>query len=580
MESVQGLFLHYLESKLGENQTSVGLHLGDFLILENTSFCTAFFSFVAEKTGRFPNFEQWEKFLKTDHKPPKKPEAEDPFLYQNPAYFGRGDLEAKTYRAYIFTRKLEKWQEENHQATTNEERKRKIKNRYSTDPMGYCRYIFDRLPRQEQEFLQQPQAFLIPETAREKHSYINGGTGSGKSEMMKTIIHHYLTKDPSTALVLIDPHGKLAQEVAQFQENATGERLVFIAPDLDRTQSPIFNPFDIGKGLDDIGLDIAVQELVGAFREILQDVGFTPQMETLLKPCIATLLLYPNGNLYHLQQMMDEDESKELLVFALEHLPNPAQRNFLKTDFLKASYAPSRQSIRTKLQSLLNSQIFLNFTVGQSTFSLSEAVAERKLIIFSLSRNAGMETSDTMGRFILASLQSLAMQRASLSSEALENVPAIHLFIDECQHYITPSIETILTETRKYKLYLTLANQFLDQIDSKRIRNAIKGNTALKITGRQTEPDTLATIAKTTGVDPEELKHLKIGQYQVKTGILEALKIDGLTKTVGSRNDMKKEEWEAVKAEQIARFYRKSTCNQDEEQANEIKAEVKRKKLN
>lgn len=556
MESVPALFLHYLESKLGDHQTRLGLHLGDFLILENTSFCTTFFSFVAEKTGRFPNFEQWERFLKTDHKPPKKPEAEDPFLYQNPAYFGREDLEARTYRAYIFTRKLEKWQEENHQATTNEERKRKIKNRYSTDPVGYCRYIFDRLPRQEQAFLQQPQAFLIPETAREKHSYINGGTGSGKSEMMKTIIHHYLTKNKNTALVLIDPHAKLAQEVAQFKENAKGERLVFIAPDLERTQSPVFNPFDIGKGLDEIGLDIAVQELVGAFREILQDVGFTPQMETLLKPCIATLLLYPNGNLYHLQQMMDEDESKELLAFALEHLPNPAQRNFLKTDFLKASYAPSRQSIRTKLQSLLNSQIFLNFTVGQSTFSLSKAIAERKLIIFSLSRNVGADTSDTMGRFILASLQSLAMQRASLSSEALENVPAIHLFIDECQHYITPSIETILTETRKYKLYLTLANQFLDQIDNKRIKNAIKGNTALKITGRQTEPHTVDSIARATGIDPDALRHLKTGQYQVKVGVLEALKIDGITKVLGNQNAMTKEEWEAVKTEQVASYYK------------------------
>lgn len=578
MESVPALFLYYVESKLGENQTSVGLHLGDFVILENTSFCTAFFSFVAEKTGRFPNFEQWERFLKTDHKPPKKPEAEDPFLYQNPAYFGREDLEAKTYRAYIFTRKLEKWQEENHQATKNEERKRKIKNRYSTDPIGYCRYIVDRLPRQEQEFLQQPQAFLIPETAREKHSYINGGTGSGKSEMMKTIIHHYLTKNKNTALVLIDPHGKLAQEVAQFQENTRSERLVFIAPDLERTQSPIFNPFDIGKGLDSIGLDIAVQELVGAFREILQEVGFTPQMETLLKPCIATLLLYPNGNLYHLQQMMDEDESKELLAFALEYLPNPTQRNFLKTDFLKASYAPSRQSIRTKLQSLLNSQIFLNFTVGQSTFSLSQAIAERKLIIFSLSRNVGADTSDTMGRFILASLQSLAMQRASLSSEALENVPAIHLFIDECQHYITPSIETILTETRKYKLYLTLANQFLDQIDNKRIKNAIKGNTALKITGRQTEPHTVDSIARATGIDPNTLRHLKTGQYHIKVGVLEALKIDGITQTLGNKNAMEREEWEAVKTEQIARFYRKIICNLDRVQV--VGKVEKKRKLN
>lgn len=577
MDSLQALFLQYLERKIGEKEPSLGLYLGDFLIQENTSLCTSFFSFVAEQTGRFPSFEQWEHFLKTEYKAPKKPEPEDPFLYQNAEYFGREDLEAKTYRAYIFTSKLEKWQAENHQATKNEERKRRIKACYSTDPVGYCRYVIDRLPEAEQEFLQRPQPFLIPETARQKHSYINGGTGSGKSELMKTLIHHDLTKNKNTALVLIDPHGKLAQEVAQFKENTSGERLVLIAPDLDRTQSPVFNPFDIGKGLDAIGLDIAVQELIGAFKEILQDIGFTPQMETLLKPCIATVLLYPNGNLYHLQQMMEEGESTELLAFAQEYLPNPYQRNFLKTDFLKSSYAPSRQSVRTKLQSLLNSQLFLNFTVGQSTFSLSQSIAERKLIIFSLSRNTGAETSDTMGRFILASLQSLAMQRANLSTEALENVPAIHLFIDECQHYVTPSIETILTETRKYKLYLTLANQFLDQIDSKRIRSAIKGNTALKITGRQTEPDTLAIISKTTGIDPDTIRNLNTGQYQAKTGILEAIKIEGITHTLGNKNAIDKEEWEVLKAQQIAKFYQKTTCSQEVQVVDKVE---KRRKLN
>ena len=558
MDTLEALFQQYTGTgNLGN------LCLGYYRLIENPALCSSFLSFVAEETGRFPSFQQWESFLKTDHKPPKKPEKENPFLYQNPEYAGREDLEARIYRAYIFSRKLEKWQEENQQTAKNEEQKRKIKAHYSTDKSGYCHYIADRLPEAEQAFLNRLQPFLIPERERQKHTYINGGTGSGKSEIMKAIIHHYLTEDKNTALVLIDPHGKIAQEVAQFVENANGERLVYISPDFDRTQSPVFNPFNIGEGMDALSLDIAVQELIGAFREILQDTGFSPQMETLLKPCIATLLRYPEGNLYHLQQMMEEGENAELLSFAQENLPNPAQRNFLKTDFLKTAYTPSRQSIRTKIQSLLNSQIFLNFVIGKSTFSLAQAIAEKKLIIFNLSRNAGVETSDTMGRFILANLQSLAMQRASLNGEALEQVPAIHLFIDECQHYITESIETILTETRKYKLYLTLSNQFLDQIENRRIRNAIKGNTALKITGRQTEPDTLATIAKTTGADPEELKHLKTGQYHIKTGTLDSVKLDGLRHLADNRNAMNAEAWEGVKSQQIERHYQKTTCSRE-----------------
>lgn len=575
------LFTRYFATFLQlEGEEVPPLPIGTVQLMDNPALCVSFLSFMAQQTGKFPRFEQWEQFLKTDYKPPKKPDSDDPFLYQNPHYLGRNDLEARTYRAYIFTRKLEKWQQEAHEATLKEDRKRRIQAHYSNDKAGYCRYIADRLPSLDKAFLEQPQPFYIPETSRQQHTYINGGTGSGKSEIMKTLMHHTLTTSTNTALVLIDPHGKIAQEVAQFKENANSERLVFIAPDFDPTHSPIFNPFDIGKGLEALSLDIAVQELIGAFRELLQEVGFSPQMETLLQPCIATVLRYPQGNLYHLQQMMEAGENAELLAFAQEHLPNPAQRHFLKTDFLKSTYAPSRQSIKTKIQSLLNSQIFLNFIVGTSTFSLADAIAQRKLIIFSLSRNAGLETAQTMGRFILASLQSLVMQRASLSGEALAQAPAIHLFIDECQHYITPSIETILTETRKYKLYLTLANQFLDQIENRRIRNAIKGNTALKITGRQTEPDTVATIAKTTGVDPDELKHLETGQYHIKMGTLESVKIDGTSHLADHHHAMTPEEWEKVKNRQLVRYYKKTLCNKTGRQRVEQEKVEKKRVLN
>jgi hypothetical protein len=552
MNYLPDYFLKFSQTRHEEKES---LKIGNFRLLDNPIFCEKFLSFVASNQQKFPTFEQWQKFLKADYRTPQKPDRENPFLYKNTEYLGRYDLEARTYRAYIFSKKREQYLEQVHSIEQKKTKQRNIKNKYGNHQAGYCAYVFDRLEYQEQNFLDQYQKFSIPESQRLLHTYISGGTGSGKSELMKNLLHHYLTENTKTALVLIDPHGKIAHEVAQFKENKNNNRLVFIRPDMKENQSPIFNIFDSADVSSPQALDIATQEIVGAFREILQEVGFTPQMETLLKPCIATLLLYPEGNLYHLQQFMEKEENGELLAFSDNNLPNPAQRNFLKTDFLKSAYAPSRQSIRTKIQSLLNSQIFLNFTIGKSTFSISEAIQQKKLLIFSLSRNSGSETSDTMGRLILANLQSLAMQRANLSSEELKKAPPIHLFIDECQHYITPSIETILTETRKYKLYLTLANQFLDQIQHRRTRNAIKGNTALKITGRQTEPDTLATIAKITRTNPEEIQNLQIGQYHIKAGEQDSLKISGKTHLLDNKNAMNADEWETTKTYQENKYY-------------------------
>ena len=80
-----------------------GILAGSFCLLDNPMVCSKFLSFVAIKAGRFPTFEQWQKFLKADHKPPKKPDREDPFLYQNPDYIGRHDLEDRSFaRAPVF----------------------------------------------------------------------------------------------------------------------------------------------------------------------------------------------------------------------------------------------------------------------------------------------------------------------------------------------------------------------------------------------------------------------------------------------------------------------------------------------
>lgn len=551
------LFSHYQDFlSIPPNSAKVGT----FCLMDNPVFCAVFLSFVAEKTHQFPTFEKWLAFLKADYKAPKKPDRDDPFLYKNPDYLGRNDLEAKTYRAYIFQKKMEQYQQYAHQAHTNEEKKRRIKARYSSDPKGYCDYLFNRLEDIDKQFLKRPQPFYIADTERQKHTYISGSTGSGKSEMMKSLIHYTIKNSPNTAVILIDPHGKIAQEVARFKENQTQNRLVLIDPHLYPDKTPVFNPFDFPSHSSPYSLDIAVQELVGAFREILQEVGFTPQMETLLKPCIATLLLHPQGSLYQLQQFMARSENSELIQYALEHLPNPAQKQFLKTDFLKTAYQPSRQSIRTKIQSLLNSQIFLQFTNGTSTFSLSECIAEKKLIVFNLSRNTGIETSNTIGRLILSHLQGLIMQRAQLTPQALQKTPEVHLFIDECQHYITPSIEAILTESRKYKLYLTLANQFLEQINHKKIRSAIKGNTTVKITGRQAEPDTLTALAKMTDADPDEIKNLKTGEYHIKAGTKESIKIQGQTNLLNNTNAMRFEAWEQLKSKQTVYYNSIEQC--------------------
>jgi hypothetical protein len=105
----------------------------------------------------------------------------------------------------------------------------------------------------------------------------------------------------------------------------------------------------------------------------------------------------------------------------------------------------------------------------------------RKLVIFNLAKGKlGSETSEAFGRFVLALMQSAILKRAQSAKAA--RVP-VHLFIDEFQNYIAPSIAEILSESRKFGLHLTMAQQYLGQRMDTEFRRGILANTQIKMTG-------------------------------------------------------------------------------------------------
>jgi hypothetical protein len=253
-----------------------------------------------------------------------------------------------------------------------------------------------------------------------------------------------------------------------------------------------------------------------------------------------------------LQRFMDDDRNSQYLSFALKNLYNPSQVDFLKNDFSKDTYNPTKQAIKTKLQSLLNSNTFRNLLTGQQSFNLDHLCKQKKLIVFNLSAGKiGNDTSDVIGRFLLAQIKSMAFQRAD-SPEHLRT--PTHVFIDECQRYISPTIEIILAEARKYKVYLTLANQYYGQNMGTETRNAITNNTAVKIAGRNGDKNA-NTHQKETGADIDELKNLKVGEFHIKEDIKPSVKIKAPANLLKNKNAMTAEQWEQVKTRLLEKFY-------------------------
>lgn len=424
---------------------------------------------------------------------------------------------------------------------------------------------------------------LLPEEDRKRHTYICAKTGSGKSELLKMLVYSYLKKPDYCTTVVIEPHGDLCEEIAKFKENCRqvkeysaqtnagallnalrkslensnnfsasfySPNLVYIDPTLYDDFTPSINPFEL-KDKSEKNIDVVSQELAGVFDELLKSTNLSLQMETILIPCISVLLRLKNATVKDLQIFMD-DERNGSLVNHGKLSPNEAHREFFQNAFFNKSYGSTKQSIYTKIQSLLNSPGFANFIAKPSTLDLEAELNGKKLILFNLSKGKmGDDSSEAAGRFIVAMIQSIIKRRAW--EHKSQRVP-VHMYIDECQNYVSPSIETSLTELRKYGLHMTLANQFIGQNMDIQFKNALLSSTNIKFIGMN-NASSLSILAKETGADFEELQKLKTGEFYLKCGHLSPFKVYIPSFLMGNSNSVTPEQWQSLLIKQKANYY-------------------------
>ncbi len=161
------------------------------------------------------------------------------------------------------------------------------------------------------------------------------------------------------------------------------DRLIYLDPFLSKNSTRVINPFEI-YDRDENGIGLFTQELVGVFKELLPS-HLTLQMEAILTPCIATLLRSATGSLSELQRFMDDARNHDLLVQG-SRSPNPNHATFFQQAFRKPEYRVTKQSIYTRIQSLLNHMAFHRLTDGKSTVNLRQCVDKGKIILLNLSQ--------------------------------------------------------------------------------------------------------------------------------------------------------------------------------------------------
>ena len=317
--------------------------------------------------------------------------------------------------------------------------------------------------------------FGIKEKNRRAHIYIIGKTGTGKSTLIENMVVSDI-KD-GNGVALIDPHGDLAEKILTLIPRARINDVIYFNP-ADIEYPIAFNPLE---QIHPDFHDLVASGLIAVFKKIWADF-WGPRLEHILRYSIMTLLEYPGSTLLDIPRLLTDADFRKTVLVKVTH---PQVKAFWSSEYDKYS-AWMRSSaiapILNKIGQFLVS-IPLRNIVGQrnNTFKLRTAMDEKKILIVNLAKGKiGEDNFALLGAMLVTRMQLAAMSRANLPESRRHS---FYLYVDEMHNFITLSFADVLSEARKYGLSLTLAHQYIEQLDSE-IRAAVFGNVGTMIAFR------------------------------------------------------------------------------------------------
>ncbi|OHA20163.1 MAG: hypothetical protein A2849_01495 [Candidatus Taylorbacteria bacterium RIFCSPHIGHO2_01_FULL_51_15] len=359
--------------------------------------------------------------------------------------------------------------------------------------------------------------FGIRANDRGKHMYIIGKTGMGKSTMLENMAIQDIQNGEGIAF--IDPHGSTAERLLDFVPYERIKDVVYFAP-FD-TDYPI--GFNV---MEDVGYDkrhLVVSGLMGALKRIWVD-AWSARMEYILQNTLLALLEYPDSTLLDVNKMLTNKTFRSAVV---EKITDPLVKAFWVEEFASFTDTYTREAtpaIQNKVGQFTANPLIRNI-VGQpkSSFDLRKIMDERKIFIVNLSKGRMGETNAALlGSMLVVKIYLSAMSRADEPAARLAQLPRIYFYVDEFQSMMNEAFADILSESRKYKLALTLANQYIEQMEEE-VRDAVFGNVGTLICFRvgPFDAEILTTIFEPTFM-AQDLVGLGIGQIYL------TLMIDGV----------------------------------------------------
>jgi len=319
---------------------------------------------------------------------------------------------------------------------------------------------------------------MIKDEDRFRHFYVIGQTGTGKSSILQVMARQDLANGKGIAV--IDPHGDLVKDLMPFIPRERADDVI------------VFNPADVERpmGLNLLEAhspdeyDLVAMDAMNIMIKLFWNEIFWPRLQDYFRNGVLAMMEYPEwGALTDIVRLFTDDAFQQERV---RHVKNPIVKSWWTTTYAAMWDREKQEMIpyfAAKFGGFITNTMMRNI-IGQvkSSFDISEVMNTSKILMANMSKGIlGDINSELLGLILVSKVQMAAMRRQNLAKEERAD---FFMYIDEFQNYITPSIESILSEARKYRLWLVLAHQYLGQLEksdaltksSLNLKGAIFGN--------------------------------------------------------------------------------------------------------
>jgi len=306
---------------------------------------------------------------------------------------------------------------------------------------------------------------------RMRHVYVIGKTGTGKSELLKSLILQDIRE--GKGLCFMDPHGDAIEDILKLIPPERAEDVIYFNP--SDTERPLGLNLLEAKTEDE--KHFAATAVINMMYKLFDPyktgiVG--PRFEHAVRNAMLTAMYEPGSTFVEIMRILTDAR------FVQEILPkvtDPIIRRYWTDQIAQTSDFHKSEVldyITSKFGRFVTNKLIRNIIgQSQSSFDLRRVMDEGKILLINLAKGSlGEENSNFLGLILVPRVLMAAMSRVDVDMDKRRD---FFFYVDEFQNFATPDFAVILSEARKYRLGLCVANQFIGQVEEE-VKNAVFGN--------------------------------------------------------------------------------------------------------